>query len=52
MEQQVNGLREKVATTNSGYTKFKGAWMAVNDSIVNKDLLAFKLDRAQSYSAK
>jgi hypothetical protein len=51
MEQQVLTLREKVATTNSGYTKFKGAWMAVNDSIVNKDLLAFKLERAQRYSA-
>jgi hypothetical protein len=46
MEQQVIGLHDKVATTNSGYTKFKGAWIAVNDSIVNKDLLAFKLERA------
>lgn len=37
---------------NANYSRFKGEFIAVNDPIINKDLLTLKLDRVQRYQEK
>lgn len=34
------------------YTTYKGEFMAVSEPVVNKEMLAFKLDRVQRYQEK
>lgn len=37
---------------NANYSRFKGEFIGVSDSIINKDMLTFKLDRVQRYQEK
>ena len=52
MEQKIESILLKVKTQNQDYNKFKGEFIAVNDPVINKDMLVFKLDRVQRYHDK
>ena len=39
MEYKIENMLVKVKTTNQEYNKFKGEFFAVNEPVINKDLL-------------
>ena len=45
-------MAQRVGSTNTNYSKFKGDLIAVSEPIINKDLLVLKLDRAQRHKEK
>ena len=45
-------MAQRVASTNTNYSKFKGDLIAVSEPVINKDLLVLKLDRAQRHKEK
>jgi hypothetical protein len=47
METKINNINQKVKTTNIVYEKYKGEFLAVNEPIINKDMLIFKIDKVQ-----
>ena len=47
MEFQLTEARNKVRVTSSDYNKFKGEFFAVNEPVLNRDPMNFKLDRVQ-----
>jgi stress response protein SCP2 len=52
MEYKIDNLLVKVKTTNQQFNQFKGEFFAVNEPIINKDLLVFKLERVQRHHEK
>jgi hypothetical protein len=52
MEYKIDNILVKVKTTNQDYNKFKGEFFAVNEPVINKDILVFKLDRVQRHLEK
>jgi predicted nucleic acid-binding Zn-ribbon protein len=45
MDSKINNITQKVKSTNKDYEKFKGEFLAVNEPIINKDMMVFKIDR-------
>jgi len=45
MDQQLEHALQKVRKDNMEWNKFKGEFFAISEPIMNKDVLAFKLDR-------
>lgn len=52
MEYKIDNMLVRVKTSNQEYNKFKGEFFAVNEPIINKDMLVFKLERVQRYFEK
>mmetsp|Transcript_21886 Transcript_21886/g.33966 ORF Transcript_21886/g.33966 Transcript_21886/m.33966 type:complete len:258 (-) Transcript_21886:4579-5352(-) len=52
MDFRLSDARNKARALGADYNKFKGEFIAVNESVVNKDPLTFKLDRVQRYKEK
>jgi hypothetical protein len=52
MEYKIDNILVKVKTTNQDFNKFKGEFFAVNEPVINKDILVFKLDRVQRHLEK
>lgn len=52
METKINNINQKVKTTNQEYEKYKGEFLAVNEPIINKDMLIFKIDKVQKQREK
>ena len=52
MEQKIEAMLVKVKTASLDYSKLKGEFLAVNEPVINKDMLVFKLDRVQRYREK
>lgn len=47
IKEKIDKILSKVTTTNEGYNKFKGEFLAINEPIMNKDILNFKLEKVQ-----
>jgi hypothetical protein len=45
MESKIKNIYSKVKSTNKEYEKYKGEFLAVNEPVINKDMLVFKIDR-------
>lgn len=52
MDAKIENILVKVKTVNQEYNRFKGEFFAVNEPVINKDMLVFKLDRVQRYFEK
>jgi hypothetical protein len=45
-------LHEKVKSSSLDYNSLKGEFFAVNEPIINKNILTFKIDRVSKYSLR
>lgn len=45
MEQNLDSCLSRVNNTVSDFAKFKGDFMGISESLINKDMLSLKLDR-------
>ena len=52
MGEKIKQTIRQVTASNDEYNKFKGELLAINEPIINKDMLNFKLDKVQRYSEK
>lgn len=52
MEFKLEQMYTKSTQVNQEYQKFKGEFLAINEPVVNKDMMSFKLDRIQRYQNK
>lgn len=43
---------QRISSINSSYSKYKGEFIACSEPVINKDLLAMKLDRVVKYQDK
>lgn len=52
MEFKLEQMLTKTTSVNQEYQKFKGEFLAINEPVINKDMMNFKLDRIQRYKDK
>lgn len=45
MEQKIDNILTKVKITNQDYNKLKGDFFNLHDAIINRDMLALKIDQ-------
>jgi len=52
MEVNLDTIFTQVQKLNMSYGRFKGEFFAVNEPLINKDMLTFKLERVERYKQK